>query len=114
MATMAAESATFSSHISDADAWHAVASRDARYDGHFVYAVRSTRVYCRPSCPSRRPLRENVSFFTTPDDAEHAGFRACLRCSPRAESTGGPAIERAVQYLDANSDRAVSLTELAA
>jgi len=114
MATMVAETAATSTPISDAEAWRAVVARDARNDGRFVYAVRSTRVYCRPSCPSRRPLRENVSFFATPDHAEDAGFRACLRCSPRAESTGGPAIERAVQYLDANSDRAVSLTELAA
>ncbi len=113
MATMAAELATSSTRISDADAWRAVVSRDARHDGRFVYAVRSTRIYCRPSCPSRRPLRENVSFFTTPDDAEHAGFRACLRCTPRAESSGGPAIERAVKYLDANQDRPVSLAELA-
>lgn len=113
MATMAAELATSSTKISDAEAWRAVVARDARHDGRFVYAVRSTRIYCRPSCPSRRPLRENVSFFATPNDAEDAGFRACLRCTPRAESTGGPAIERAVQYLDANSDRVISLSELA-
>jgi len=114
MATMAVEPATTSIDISDAEAWRAVVARDTRHDGRFVYAVRSTRIYCRPSCPSRRPLRENVSFFATPDDAEGAGFRACLRCTPRAESTGGPAIERAVQYLDANSDRVISLSELAA
>lgn len=114
MATMAVEPATTSIDISDAEAWRAVVARDARHDGRFVYAVQSTRIYCRPSCPSRRPLRENVSFFATPDDAEGAGFRACLRCTPRAESTGGPAIERAVQYLDANSDRVISLSELAA
>lgn len=113
MATMVAESATSPARIPDADAWRAVASRDARYDGRFVYAVRSTRIFCRPSCPSRRPLRENVSFFATPGDAEHAGYRACLRCTPLTESAGGPAIERAVQYLDANVDRSVSLAELA-
>ncbi len=117
MATMVAETATVPPRPSDAEAWRAVASRDARYNGRFVYAVKSTRVYCRPSCPSRRPLRENVSFFAAPGDAEQAGYRACLRCDPRAEKaepTGGPAIERAVQYLDANDDRAVSLAELAA
>jgi AraC family transcriptional regulator of adaptative response/methylated-DNA-[protein]-cysteine methyltransferase len=116
MATMAAESATLPSRPTDADAWRAVTARDARYDGRFVYAVRSTRVYCRPSCPSRRPLRENVTFFAAPDDAERAGYRACLRCDPRsenAEATGARAIERAVRYLDANSERAVSLAELA-
>ena len=116
MATMAAEPDTLFSQPTDTQAWRAVVSRDARYDGHFVYAVRSTRIYCRPSCPSRRPLRENVSFFTAPSDAERAGYRACLRCDPRADKrapAGGPAIERAVRYLDANSDRAVSLAELA-
>jgi AraC family transcriptional regulator of adaptative response/methylated-DNA-[protein]-cysteine methyltransferase len=117
MATMMAESATFPSQPTDTEAWRAVASRDARYDGRFVYAVRSTRIYCRPSCPSRRPLRENVSFFAAPADAERAGYRACLRCNPRAEKrerAGGPAIERAIQYLDAHDDHAVSLVELAA
>jgi AraC family transcriptional regulator, regulatory protein of adaptative response / methylated-DNA-[protein]-cysteine methyltransferase len=116
MATMVAESATNPPRPADAEAWRAVASRDARYDGRFVYAVRSTRVYCRPSCPSRRPLRENVSFFAAPGDAERAGYRACLRCDPRAEKSdrgGGPAIERALKYLDAHDDRAVSLAELA-
>jgi AraC family transcriptional regulator of adaptative response/methylated-DNA-[protein]-cysteine methyltransferase len=81
-----------------------------------VYAVRSTRVYCRPSCSSRRPLRENVSFFAAPGDAERAGYRACLRCDPHAERperAGSRAIERAVKYLDANDDRVVSLAELA-
>lgn len=113
MATMVAESATSPTRIPDAEAWRAVASRDARYDGRLVYAVRSTRIYCRPSCPSRRPLRENVSFFATPNEAEHAGYRACLRCTPRDESAGGPAIARAVQYLDANINRPVPLAELA-
>src|ERR671930_665062 len=63
--------------------WNAVLNRDAEADGSFVYAVRSTRVYCRPSCPSRRPLRRHVLFFLRPDAAEAAGFRACLRCRPR-------------------------------
>jgi AraC family transcriptional regulator of adaptative response/methylated-DNA-[protein]-cysteine methyltransferase len=64
-------------------AWQQVLTRDAAADGRFVYAVKSTGVYCRPSCPSRRPERKNVSFFRTPDAAEGAGFRACLRCEPR-------------------------------
>src|SRR5262249_27363636 len=108
MATMAAESATRPSRPADAEAWRAVAWRDARYDGRFVYAVRSTHVYCRPSCSSRRPLRENVSFFAAPGDAERAGYRACRRCDPRAERSeraGSQAIERAVKYLDAHDDR---------
>ena len=117
MATMVAEPTMNTSRPDDPDAWRAVESRDARYDGHFVYAVRSTRIYCRPSCPSRRPLRENVSFFNRADDAEEAGFRACRRCDPRAdagESAGAQAIGRARDFLDANTERTVSLAELAA
>src|SRR5712691_5236587 len=63
--------------------WSAVLSRDARFDGEFVFAVSSTGIYCRPSCPSRRPHRERVSFFQLPEAAEQAGFRACRRCHPR-------------------------------
>lgn len=63
--------------------WQAVASRDHRYDGSFVYAVRSTGIYCRPSCPSRRPRRERVVFFGAPEAAEREGFRPCRRCDPR-------------------------------
>lgn len=63
--------------------WKAVAARDSRADGKFVYAVRSTGIYCRPSCPSRRPAREKVVFFAIPEAAERGGFRPCKRCSPR-------------------------------
>ena len=64
--------------------WQAIVARDAAQDGMFLFGVMSTGVYCRPSCPSRRPLRRNVQFFRTADDAERAGLRACLRCRPRA------------------------------
>ena len=64
--------------------WQAVLARDSNQDGNFVFAVSSTGVYCRPSCPSRRPRRENVTFFHKPDDAEKAGYRACRRCHPKA------------------------------
>ncbi|MFI5362079.1 MAG: bifunctional transcriptional activator/DNA repair enzyme AdaA [Elusimicrobiota bacterium] len=73
------------------DAWKAMLARDGRADGKFVFAVKTTGIYCRPSCPARRPLRENVSFFKTPSEAEDAGFRECLRCRPR--SAGGPAAD---------------------
>src|SRR5271155_3568242 len=63
--------------------WHAVQTRDRGADGAFVYAVRSTGVYCRPSCASRKPRREQVEFFPLPEAAEQRGFRACLRCRPR-------------------------------
>jgi len=59
--------------------WRATLSRDARADGTFVLAVRSTHIYCRPSCPARRPLRRNVVFFRTREEAEQHGFRPCRR-----------------------------------
>src|SRR5271155_2496587 len=64
--------------------WQAVQSRDRSADGAFVYAVRSTGIYCRPSCPSRKPGREQVVFFPLPEAAEQKGFRECRRCRPRA------------------------------
>jgi AraC family transcriptional regulator of adaptative response/methylated-DNA-[protein]-cysteine methyltransferase len=63
--------------------WQAVQSRDRRADGSFVYGVRSTGIYCRPSCPSRKPQREQVVFFPLPEAAEQSGFRECRRCRPR-------------------------------
>jgi AraC family transcriptional regulator of adaptative response/methylated-DNA-[protein]-cysteine methyltransferase len=66
------------------DYWQAVQTRDRGADGAFVYAVRSTGIYCRPSCPSRKPRREQVVFFPLPEAAEQKGFRACQRCRPRA------------------------------
>jgi AraC family transcriptional regulator, regulatory protein of adaptative response / methylated-DNA-[protein]-cysteine methyltransferase len=64
--------------------WKAVQARDRSADGAFVYAVRSTGIYCRPSCPSRKPGREQVVFFPLPEAAEQKGFRECRRCHPRA------------------------------
>ena len=91
-------------------AWAAVMNRDALLDGRFVYAVSSTGIYCRPSCPSRRPRRERVSFFAGPAEAESAGYRVCLRCG----SSSGVAdrIERARRYLDAHADERVTLEQL--
>lgn len=99
------------------EAWRAVERRDPRFDGRFVYAVRSTRVYCRPSCPSRRPARKHVTFFREPNAAEDAGYRACRRCHPRdagRQPAAAIAVERARQYLDRNADRPVTLAALAA
>ena len=95
--------------------WRAVLSRDRRADGVFVYAVRSTGIYCRPSCPSRRPRREVVRFFDAPADAERAGFRACRRCTPREAAAADPwvdKIRRATVYL-ANVEGHPSLATLA-
>ena len=100
---------------SDAARWQAVVARDRAADGTFVFAVRTTGVYCRPSCPSRRARRENVRFFGSPDDAERAGFRACLRCDPRGLPGAAAAnvVARAVAHLEAAGDRTVTLAELA-
>lgn len=94
--------------------WAAVERRDAGLDGEFVFAVRTTGVYCRPGCPARRPRRENVSFFDDPASAEAAGFRACLRCEPRAATTrAGRAVNAARARLDADPGNAIPLAQLA-
>jgi AraC family transcriptional regulator, regulatory protein of adaptative response / methylated-DNA-[protein]-cysteine methyltransferase len=72
--------------------WQAVQSRDRSADGAFVYAVRSTGIYCRPSCPSRKPRREQVVFFALAEAAEQKGFRPCRRCRPRAVRFSDPKI----------------------
>jgi len=93
--------------------WEAVENRDSTADGTFVFAVRTTGIYCRPSCPSRRPKRENVQFFPQPDEAEKAGFRACMRCQPR-EDVGPLAemVEKARRYIEENLDAPLTLEEL--
>jgi AraC family transcriptional regulator of adaptative response/methylated-DNA-[protein]-cysteine methyltransferase len=70
------------SGMNETECWDAIAKRDAAFDGIFWYGVRTTSVYCRPSCPSRQPKRENVRFFALPDAARQQGLRACLRCRP--------------------------------
>jgi AraC family transcriptional regulator of adaptative response/methylated-DNA-[protein]-cysteine methyltransferase len=72
--------------------WQQVMARDTRSDGAFVYAVRSTGIYCRPSCPSRRPTRQQVVFFARASAAERAGFRPCRRCRPKAAPRVGGAV----------------------
>jgi len=94
--------------------WQAVLDRDNTQDGKFVFAVSSTGIYCRPSCPARRPRRENVRFFGKTDEAEKAGFRACLRCRPRAIG-GTPQVEmvRAVcRFIEQHLDEPISLARL--
>lgn len=91
--------------------WQQVLARDARQDGRFVFAVRTTGVYCRPSCPSRRPRRDSVEFFADPREAERAGYRACLRCKPTQISEQAQYVLRARQLLD-NADGVVTLAQL--
>jgi AraC family transcriptional regulator of adaptative response/methylated-DNA-[protein]-cysteine methyltransferase len=93
--------------------WEAVLARNSGQDGQFVYAVASTHIYCRPSCPSRRPARRRVSFFPTPDAAEAAGYRACRRCEPRSgQRTSDRQVQRAREYLDEHCDKTVTLDQL--
>jgi AraC family transcriptional regulator of adaptative response/methylated-DNA-[protein]-cysteine methyltransferase len=96
--------------------WQAVEARDARFDGVFVYGVRSTAIYCKPSCPSRRPRRQQVVFFRSSEDAEAGGFRSCLRCKPHETAAPDPRAEmvlrvcRSIEARDGGS--APSLEEL--
>src|SRR6202050_1021212 len=83
--------------------WHAVETRDHFADGAFVYAVRSTGIYCRPSCPSRKPRRAQVLFFRVPEDAERKGYQACRRCRPAQEEQSDPqatAVARVCQHIE--------------
>jgi len=87
--------------------WRAIETRDARADGRFVYGVSSTRIFCRPTCPSRRPRRDRVRLFRTAVDAEASGFRACLRCRPTgapAPSATARAVDRTRRLIDAHVD----------
>lgn len=97
------------------DAWSGVLARDRSLDGTFVYAVRTTGIYCLPSCISRKPLRQNVDFFPDSASAELAGFRPCKRCRPESET--GTARERslrkALEYIDAHLDEPITLEQLA-
>jgi AraC family transcriptional regulator, regulatory protein of adaptative response / methylated-DNA-[protein]-cysteine methyltransferase len=100
--------------VTDEQRWSAVVNRDTAHDGHFVFAVSSTGVYCRPSCPARRPRRQNVSFFAHAEQAERAGFRACLRCRPKAFS-GNPQSDLAkavCRYIEQHLDEPVTLSQL--
>jgi len=101
--------------VSDETLWRAVLKRDARFDGKLIFAVRSTGIYCRPTCPARRPHRENVLFFGVPEAAERAGFRACLRCRPNRAAGEDPQIEmirKACLYIERHLDQAPTLEDL--
>lgn len=96
------------------DPWQVVLTRDRAWDGALFYAVRTTGIYCRPSCPSRRPRRENVTFFDSADGAERAGFRSCHRCHPASASgtTTERRVQRAIRYLDEHRDERITLDRL--
>jgi len=96
--------------------WNAVLARDASQDGNFFFGVSSTGVYCRPSCPAKRPRRENVTFFRRPEEAESAGYRACLRCRPKSASRNPQtdAVKRICRYIEQHLDEPVTLERLGA
>ena len=97
---------------SEINYWEAIQSRDAAFDGVFFYAVKSTGIYCRPSCPSRKPLRENIVFFTELESAQQSGFRSCLRCLPERENS---TVQEICQFIDAacaGGDTRISLQTL--
>jgi AraC family transcriptional regulator of adaptative response/methylated-DNA-[protein]-cysteine methyltransferase len=99
--------------LDDDRRWRAVLDTDRAFDGAFVTAVRTTHIYCRPSCPARKPLRKNIAFLATPAAAERAGYRACKRCRPRdiAADPQRDLVARVCNRL-IDGDTAPTLTEL--
>ncbi len=91
--------------------WQAVLERDRRQDGEFVYGVLTTGVYCRPSCPSRRPRRENARIYASPAEAERDGLRACLRCRPNEAAAGD--VARLCRFIETHAEQRLTLAVLA-
>ena len=101
--------------LDEEQCWHAVLSRDAQADGTFVFAVRTTGIYCRPSCPARRPHREHVTFFRFPQGASAEGFRPCRRCHPEQAHLVEPQaelIEQVCRYIETHLDAPLHLADL--
>src|ERR1700756_1062399 len=94
--------------------WTVVLSRDDRFDGRFVFGVRSTGIYCRPSCPARRPTRDKVVFFPGSVEAERSGFRPCHRCLPRQAGPPPRArlVEQVSKFVEANLKKKLTLNIL--
>jgi AraC family transcriptional regulator, regulatory protein of adaptative response / methylated-DNA-[protein]-cysteine methyltransferase len=93
-------------------AWAAFMRRDRSWDGRIIGAVHTTGIYCKPSCPARRPRRENVTFYSSGEEARAAGFRPCLRCKPDEVGRDREAIARAVKLIE-RAEEPLSLAELA-
>jgi AraC family transcriptional regulator, regulatory protein of adaptative response / methylated-DNA-[protein]-cysteine methyltransferase len=110
-----AKQAEQADYATDEAKWEAVAAKDSRADGHFFYSVRTTGVYCLPSCAARPALRKNVAFHDTPGDAEKAGFRPCKRCWPKGPSKTAvheAAVAKACRLIE-TGEEAPTLGELA-
>jgi AraC family transcriptional regulator of adaptative response/methylated-DNA-[protein]-cysteine methyltransferase len=93
--------------------WQLVLERSPLADGQFVYAVKSTGVYCRPTCPSRRPREQQVEFFDTPAEAERAGYRSCRRCRPEGVAPRTHVVTELCRYIQEHRDSTLTLAELA-
>lgn len=98
--------------LSEDQAWAAFDARDRAYDGRFIVAVTTTGIYCKPTCPARRPRREHVRFFDDAEGARAAGFRACLRCRPDDVGRDRVAVARAVALIE-GAEEAPGLAALA-
>ena len=96
--------------MQDTKRWTAVVSRAENVHDRFFYAVKSTMIYCRPGCPSRRPNRENVTFFDAAAEAEQAGFRPCMRCKPTEANPG--IAEHVCRHIAAHLDEPLTLASL--
>jgi AraC family transcriptional regulator, regulatory protein of adaptative response / methylated-DNA-[protein]-cysteine methyltransferase len=93
--------------------WQAVRSNDHRFDGAFFFGVKTTGIYCKPSCTAKLPKRENVEFYVSADAAERSGFRACLRCRPRDASAADPQTEKIISACSLmDSEDGISLKDL--
>ena len=89
--------------------WDALVSHDRSYDGLFVCAVSSTGIYCRPTCPAKRPHRSKVSFYDSPEQAGRAGYRACMRCHPDRRETDADLVAAACRIIDHQIEESESL-----
>jgi AraC family transcriptional regulator, regulatory protein of adaptative response / methylated-DNA-[protein]-cysteine methyltransferase len=98
--------------MNDEQRWNYVLNRDSNADGKFVTAVLTTKIYCRPSCPARHPLRKNVRFYNTPAEAEAAGFRACRRCHPNEPDLTATRIQELCTYIETHPEEDLSLQAL--
>jgi AraC family transcriptional regulator of adaptative response/methylated-DNA-[protein]-cysteine methyltransferase len=100
--------------MTDVMRYEAVLRRDKQFDGQFVTAVRTTGIYCRPSCPARTPKRENVTFYNSPAEAEAAGYRACKRCSPDQQASEAQMTEQVCRYIEEHAGERLTLDDLGA
>jgi AraC family transcriptional regulator of adaptative response/methylated-DNA-[protein]-cysteine methyltransferase len=106
---------TASMAIDEAQCWKGIQRKDKSLDGSFFYGVTTTGVFCRPSCAARRPLRQNVRFYETAEEAQRDGLRPCLRCRPLESATDSMALKigELCRYIEAHPDGRLSLQELA-